>query len=182
MNFARNKSISVAAMVVCLVAGCTAQMTPALKAKVDAKARELSNWSTDAEIVSAVKAYNTAPPQGSKEMTNEKWKTLTILDPFVRSFSNNKLGQYLKGKKTPEITEIFVSGADGCKVAFLSKPTSWCHKGRAKHDVPMAGKTWIGLIELDESTGQQQVQVAVPVLDAGRPIGSIVVGLRTASL
>jgi hypothetical protein len=68
------------------------------------------------------------------------------------------------------------------KVAFLSKTTSWSHKGKAKHDVPMAGKTWQGTIEVDKSTGQQQIQIAVPVLDGGKPIGSLVVGLAVAKL
>jgi hypothetical protein len=182
MKFKRNRVISAVALVFCLLASCAAQMTPELKAKVDAKVRELSSWSSDAEIVSAVKAYNASPPQASREMTNEKWKGLTILDPFVRSFSNNSLGQSLKGKKSPMVAEIFVSGADGCKVAFLSKTTNWSHKGKPKHDVPMTGKTWIGPVEMDESTGQQEVQIALPVLDAGKPIGSIVVGLKTAAL
>jgi hypothetical protein len=182
MKFERNRLMIEVALVFCLVGGCAAQMAPELKAKVDAKARELNSWSTDTEMVSAVKAYNNEQPQASREMNNEKWKSLTILDPFVRSFSNNSLGQYLKGKKSPAVAEIFVSGADGGKVAFLSKTTSWSHKGKPKHDVPMTGKTWIGPIEMDESTGQQQVQVAVPVMDAGKPIGSIVVGLKTAAL
>jgi hypothetical protein len=46
----------------------------------------------------------------------------------------------------------------------------------------MAGKTWIGPVEVDESTGLQQVQVALPVLDGGKPIGSIVLGLSVAKL
>ena len=178
----RNRWISTIALVFSMAACCAAQLDPAMKAKVDLKAREIGAWSTDLKIVSAVKAYNTAPPKGSREMTNEKWNELTILDPFVRSFSNCELGQYLKRKRSPQIAEIFVSGSDGGKVAFLSKTTYWSHKGKAKHDVPMTGKTWIGPLELDESTGQQEVQVAVPVLDQGKPIGSIVVGLRTAAL
>ena len=46
----------------------------------------------------------------------------------------------------------------------------------------MAGKTWQGPIEVDESTGLQQIQVAVPVLDSGKPIGSLVIGLSLAKL
>jgi hypothetical protein len=67
-------------------------------------------------------------------------------------------------------------------VAFLSKTSNWSHKDKDKHRVPMTGKTWIGPVEVDESSGQQQVQVAIPVLDGGKPIGSIVVGLSTARL
>jgi hypothetical protein len=120
-------------------------------------------------------------------MTNEKWKSLTLLDPLVRFYSKNELAQYIKTKVDDSIAEVFVSGADGTKVAFLSKPTSWSHKGKDKHDAPMSGKTmsgktWYGPVEIDQSSGAQQIQVAIPVLDGGKPIGSIVIGLKVAKL
>ena len=40
-----------------------------------------------------------------------------------------------------------------------------------KHEVPMSGKTWIGTVKLDDSTGLQMIQVALPVLDGVKPIG-----------
>jgi len=152
------------------------------KEKVAAKARQLQSWSTDPVIVSAVKAFNANPPAEARGMTNEKWKQLTLLDPLVRSFTKGVLGQYLKSKQDDQMSECFVSGADGAKVAFLSKPTNWSHADKDKHRVPMTGKTWIGPAEQDESTGQVQVQVGLPVLDGARPIGSIVVGLKVSKL
>ncbi len=83
----------------------------------------------------------------------------------------------MKAHKDGQITECFVSGADGTKVGFLSKPTYWSHSDKDKHRIPMSGKNWTGQPELDESTGKTQIQVGIPVLDGGRPIGSIVVGL-----
>jgi hypothetical protein len=157
-------------------------MTPELKAKVEARAKQLQGWSTDPVIVAAVKAHNASPPAGAKDMTQEKWKQLSILDPFVRSFNRNPLGQYLKSRQDGEISECFVSGADGTKVAFLAKTTNWTHIDKDKHKVPMTGKTWIGPEEVDESSGQLQVQVGLPVWDGGKPIGSIVVGLSVAKL
>jgi hypothetical protein len=115
-------------------------------------------------------------------MTNDKWKTLTVISPEVKAFAKNELATYLKGKKSVEVAEIFVSGADGGKVAFLNKPTSWTHKGKPKHDNPMANKAWTGDIEMDESSGKQSVQFSLPVLDGGKPIGSIVIGLSVADL
>jgi hypothetical protein len=46
----------------------------------------------------------------------------------------------------------------------------------------MQGKPWQGPVEVDESSGQQQLQIAVPVLDGGKPIGSLVVGLSLSKL
>jgi len=162
----------------CFAAG----LTPEQQAKVDARVKPIQEWGADAKIVEAVKAYNASPSAEAAAMTNEKWKGLTILDPFVSSLAKNDLATYLKTKKDDSITEAFVSGADGGKVAFLAKTTSWNHKGKEKHDLPMTGKTWQGAVEVDESTGKQQVQVAVPVLDGATPIGSIVVGLGVSKL
>jgi hypothetical protein len=148
-----------------------------LRAKVEAKVKELQSWSKDQTIVSAVKAYNAKPPADLRQMTNDRWKSLSILDPTIRSLTNNQLAEHLKTKKDDQMTECFVSAADGTKVAFLTKTSAWSHKDKPKHAVPMTGKTWIGPVEVDESTGQQQIQVAVPVLDGTKPIGSIVIGL-----
>jgi len=159
-----------------------AALDAAVQAKVDAMLKQVQTWANDPVIVSAVKACNAAPPADSAAMTQDKWKTLPILDPFVRSFAKNPAGEFLKSKKTAAVSEAFLSAADGIKVAFLAKTTNWNHKGKPKHDVPMTGQTWQGPVEVDESSGVQQVQVAVPVLEGGKPIGSLVVGLSLAQL
>ncbi|MEW6219782.1 MAG: hypothetical protein AB1634_09660 [Thermodesulfobacteriota bacterium] len=162
---------------------CAAEgLTPDQQAKLAAKVQAFQAWSTDPAVVAAVKAYNANPPAEARTMTNEAWKALTVLDPFVRGLAKNELATHLKSTKDDTVSEIFVSGADGGKVAFLAKTTSWSHKGKAKHDEPMAGKTWQGPAEVDESTGQLQVQIGLPVLDGATPIGSIVIGLSIAKL
>jgi hypothetical protein len=171
--------------VLVLIASATAfaQAPPGLQAKVNAEVKHLAPFSTDPQIVSAVKAYNVATPSAeAKSMTNEKWHQLTLFDPFVRAIGKNSLSEYLKTKRDDVVVKIFVSGADGGKVGFDAKTEHWTHKGMPKHEVPMSGKTWIGTAKLDESTGWQMIQVGLPVLDHGRPIGSIVFGLRTDKL
>lgn len=172
--------LSVGVIFAALVCGQT--LSPEVKAAVEAKAQALKAWGTDPKIVAAVKEYNTNTPAEAKAMTNDKWKGLSVLDPFARSFTKNELGVYLKAKKDEAISECFVSGADGGKVAFLSKPSSWTHQGKEKHTVPMAGRIYYGPVELDESSGAQQVQVGIPVMDGGKPIGSMVVGLNLSKL
>ena len=132
-------------------------LSPELKAKVDAKAKQFGWLSTDAKVVAAVKEHNTAPPADVKAMTNDKWKALNILDPFVRGLSKNPLAEYLKTKKDASIAELFVSGADGGKVALFNKTTSWTHQGKDQHEVPMKGKTYVGPPELDQSSGVETV-------------------------
>jgi hypothetical protein len=160
----------------------SAAIDPAMQAKVDAEVKAAQALAADPTVVAAVKAANANPPATSKAMTQEKWVTLTGFDPFVLSFSGNPAAATLKAKKSAVVSEAFVSAADGTKVAFLAKTSNWNHKGKPKHDVPMTGKAWQGEVETDQSTGLQQLQVAVPVLDAGKPVGSLVIGLQVARL
>lgn len=155
---------------------------PAAQAKVESRIEEIRQWAAEPAIVAAVTAHNAALPAEHAAMTQDKWKTLSALDPFVRSFTKNEAGSLLKARKAAWVNEAFVSNAHGLKVAFLSKPSGWSHAGKPKHDVPLTGQTWQGKIEIDESTGSQQLQIAVPVLQDGKPVGSLVVGLTLSQL
>jgi len=159
-----------------------AGLDPALQAKVDDKLKQVLTWASDPVIVAAVKSQNASLPPDYAAMNQDNWKDASIIDPFVRSFIKNDVGQFLKSKKDEVVSEEFVSDANGIKVGFMSKTTNWSHKGKPKHDQPMAGKIWQGPVETDESTGLQQIQLAVPVMDDGKPIGSLVVGFSIAKL
>lgn len=176
-----NKFILSFIVPMCVVSITVAEpLNPEQKEKVTAKLEQLKLLGTDPAVISEVKALTATPPLPG--MTNEKWKSVTIIGPEVKTLSKNTLATYLKSKKDDAMSELFVSDSAGNKIAFFSKTTSFCHKGKPKQDLPMAGKTWIGDIEIDESTGMQQVQVAFPVIDGKTVIGSIVVGLSIAKL
>jgi hypothetical protein len=184
MTACKNALTACFVVLICVVAG-RSQAPPEIKAKLDAKIKQLAAFSTDPEIARDVKAYNATPPSAeAAAMTNEQWHSLTVLDPFVRASAKTPLSEYLKAKKNADdmIAKVFVSGADGSKVGFDAKTEHWTHKGMPKHEVPMTGQTWIGSVKVDDSTGQQLIQVGLPVLDGGKPIGSIVFGLRVDKL
>lgn len=157
-------------------------LEPAVQSKIDAEIKVIESWAKDPTIIQAVKTHNTSPPADAAAMNQDKWKSLTVLDPAVRAFTKTPAAELIKSKKSAAVSEAFISAADGTKVAFLAKTSGWSHKGKAKHDVPMTGKIWQGPIEVDDSTGLQQVQVGVPVLDGDKPIGSLVVGLSLSKL
>jgi hypothetical protein len=159
-----------------------AEADPRVQAAVESVTRDAQAWAADPTIVNAVKAANTNPTDEIKSMTQEKWKSLTLIDPFVRAFSKNPAATFLKSRKSDIVSEAFVSAADGTKVAFLAKTSNWSHKGKPKHDDPMAGKTWQGSIEVDESSGIQQLQIAVPVKDGDHVIGVLTVGINVSKV
>jgi len=149
---------------------------------VDAEIKAIQALAGDPVIVTAVKAQNAAPPPEYTAMTQDTWKNLSKLDPFVRAFDKNPAGMFLKGKKSDVLIRAFLSDAAGRKVAFTTKTLSWSHKGDPKHELPMSGKIWQGPLEQDKASGLEQIQVAVPVLDDHKPIGSLVVGLSVSKL
>lgn len=157
-------------------------LDPVVQAKVDAQIKVIQAWASDPVIVGAVKAQNASLPAEYAAMTQDKWKDLTKLDPFVRSFDKNAAGEFLKGKKSDTVIRSFLSDANGTKVAFTAKTLSWSHKGDPKHEIPMTGKTWQGSVEQDKASGLEQVQVSVPVLDGDKPIGSLAVGLSVSKM
>lgn len=168
----------------CLIGGSLSAQTisPAVQHQIDGQIKLVTSWAADPAVVQAVREHNATTPPDQAALTQEKWRALTVLDPLVRGFTKNAAAQFLKSAKNEYVTEAFVSDTAGLKVAFLAKPSNWSHLGKPKHDVPMTGKNWQGPVEVDESSGQQQIQVAVPVLDGGKPIGSLVIGLSLTKL
>jgi hypothetical protein len=134
------------------------------------------------ELIKAVAAQNLRLSAEYADMTQIKWSALAELDPIVIALTKNTAARVLKAHRVTGLSEMFVSDMQGRKVAFLAKPTNWSHEGKPKHEQPMKGKHWQGKVELDESTGLMQVQVAVPVLQEGKPIGSLVIGVELGSL
>jgi hypothetical protein len=160
----------------------SATLTADQNKKLDELMKQASELAKSPEIVAAVRDYNAKAAAGNQDMNQDKWSKLTIMDPVVKELRSNATAKLLQSRKAEVVSEAFVSGADGTKVGFLSKPSNWSHKGKPKHDDPMAGKAWIGPPEKDASTGLSQVQFALPILDAGKPIGSLVIGVAVNKL
>lgn len=144
---------------------------------------ELIKFATNDIIIKEVQKANASQPAELTSMTNDKWKNLSILSPEVKLITKGELSQFLVKNKPAFVSEIFISAKNGTKVGFITKPTSWSHLGKPKHDIPMQGKNWTGEVELDESTGIKQIQVSFPVFDEEKKsIGSIVFGLDVAKI
>lgn len=155
---------------------------PPIQAHLDARLEQIAQWASDPIIVEAVREHNASLSPDETALDQEQWYSLSTLDPLVRRYTRNPVGTFLRSKRCAAIGEAMVSDASGRKVGFITKPSRWRHSGQPKHDLPMAGRTWQGRLEVDDSTGLRLIHIAVPVLDDGKPIGSLVVGLRAAAL
>jgi hypothetical protein len=143
-----------------------------------------NGWAASPIVVEAVLAQNAKGPIPG--MDNAKWKTVPEKDAIVQGFINNETAKFLNAEmaKTDGIcTGAFLNAANGEKVAFTDKTGSYIHKGSAKFDVPFTtGKVWQGKPELDDSGKVYEIQISVPVLSDGKPIGALVVELNGTKL
>jgi len=141
-----------------------------------------SGWAGSPIVVEAVLAQNAKGPIPG--MDNAKWKKVPEGDAIVQGFINNEAGKFLQTElaKTDGIcVSAFLNAAQGEKVAFTDKTGSYIHKGSAKFDVPFTtGKTWQGKPELEEKV--YLIQISVPVLSDGKPIGALVVEIDGTKL
>ena len=159
-------------------------ITPGVQAALDKQKAIIATWAAHPTIVKAVMEQNVRGPLAG--MDNAKWKVVRRSDPIVQAFQRNAAGDYLRAKLEQShglVSEVFLSARQGEKVAFAEKTTWYMHKGMPKFDVPMATKRpWQGQPEFDESSQTYAIQLSVPVLVDGNPIGVLVVGLDLAQL
>jgi hypothetical protein len=171
-------------MVAAAAAHAAFDITPAIQAELDRQKKVVAGWAADRVIVRAVAEQNVKGPLSG--MDNPKWKVLRRSDSVVTAFQSSPAGLFLKAKLEASgglITEAFLSGAQGEKVAFAEKTTSYIHKGAAKFDVPFTTRTaWQGRPEFDESAQTYQIQISVPVLADGQAVGALVVGISLSQL
>jgi len=175
---------AVSLLVVAAAAHAAVEVTPGIQAELDRQKKIAAGWAADPVIVKAVAEQNAKGPLAG--MDNSKWKLVRRSDPIVRAFQSNPAGQFLRSKMEASgglITEAFLSAAQGEKVAFAEKTTSYIHKGMPKFDVPFTSRSaWQGRPEFDESAQTYQIQISVPVLVDGQPAGVLVVGISLSQL
>ena len=160
------------------------EMTPQVQAELDRQKQVAAGWAANPVVVKAVRDQNRNGPIAG--MDNPSWKKVRRSDALVKSLRESAAGQFLSASLRNSggaVTEAFLNGSKGEKVAFAEKTTSYIHAGQAKHDAPFTtGKAWQGEPEFDESSQTYAVQIAVPVVDGGAVIGSLVLGVSLSHL
>ena len=161
------------------------ELNAAVQAELDKQKSVAAQWAADPVIVAAVKGQNVKGPIAG--MDNAKWKGTRRSDPIVQELAANPAAKFLKGKMEGSggaLDKAFLNGAQGEKVAFGEKTISYLHKGQEKFDAPMStGKPWqMTKAWFDESLQEYAIQIAVPVLDGGKPIGVLVASVPVSYL
>jgi hypothetical protein len=169
-------------VVICCQNLSAIELTLTQKKNLNSKIQLIQKIAANHIIINEVLLRNQKPLSKYENMSEEEWFRLQYIDQKVRFFTTTNSARILREKKDNSMTEMFINNASGTKVGFLSKTSSWNHKNKMKHTEAMKNKIWIGEIEKDLSSGTQQIQVSVPVLNNLIPIGSLVVGLAVHKL
>lgn len=177
-------AVAVITLLPALATAADFDITPQVQAVLDKQKDVAAGWAADPVIVKAVRDQNRKGPIAG--MDNRAWQRTRRSDAQIKALQESPAGQFLLAALRGSggaVTEAFLNGSKGEKVAFAEKTTSYIHAGSAKHDVPFnTGRFWQGEPEFDESSQTYAVQVAVPVLDGGARIGSLVVGVSLSHL
>jgi hypothetical protein len=149
---------------------------------------DLQTWGTDPVPVAAVKDRNgTAEALDEVKATDAEWIAYTGVSEFMHTLMNNAAAEELKKleKSKPYFTELFLMDHLGANVAMTNKTSDYWQGDEPKFTESFkdgAGAVHVGKVKFDESAQTYLVQVSVPVMDAGKAIGAITVGVNLDEL
>jgi hypothetical protein len=127
--------------------------------------------------------------QNAKKMTMDaikkldtEWMAATGVTPMMKPYIENKCADALKKYITelPAIVEAFAMDDQGGLVCTVYKTTDYWQGDEAKWQKSFLdgkGAEFVDKASFDESSQTYSVQVSLPVMDHGKAIGAITVGL-----
>ncbi len=179
------KNIRIGGLCIALIMMC-ANGSAAEKAPqkvIDLAHTVLVKLGSDPIIVKAVKEQN------AKGMTLAKikemdatWTSTPGINTFMKSLMTSPCGRHLQQMQagTPYYSEIFVMDNLGANVAMTDKTSDYWQGDEPKFNESYkggAGAVHISSVKFDDSTQAYLVQVSVPVMDAGKAIGAVTIGV-----
>lgn len=144
----------------------------------------LQDWGTIPAIVSAVKAKN-----GSGETLDQvkqrdaEWRETSGIDAGMKAMmENDAANELLKLESSQDyFFELFLMDNQGANIAMTNKTSDYWQGDEAKFTESFKGgqgAVHLGDVEFDESAQAYLVQVSIPVVDAGKAIGAMTIGIN----
>jgi hypothetical protein len=138
-------------------------------------------WLSDPKVVEAVKAQNKKNAKLDYleiQQLDEDWKAKK---PLVEATMNNALSAFLKEKKAGlkgVMTEAFVMDDRGLNVGQTDGTSDYFQADEAKWQKTFgAGPEAIFVDAVEEDGGKKVAQASLTIVDGGKPIGAITVGV-----
>jgi hypothetical protein len=166
---------------VCAVPLSAGEKAP--QAVVDFAHSKLVDLGKDPVMVNAVKEENGKGKSLDQiKQTDAKWITTPGVDDFMKAMMESPCGMHLQGiqKSAPHFAEIFLMDNQGANVAMTNKTSDYWQGDEAKFTESYKGgngAVHISDVKFDDSAQAYLVQVSVPVVDGGRAIGAMTIGI-----
>lgn len=148
------------------------------------KIRAIKRLAANAVIIDAVKEQNARKVSIDEiKRIDNKWRSTKELTPFKKSLQSNRAGKRLKRtvRRNPTYGEAFLTDNKGANVAAYPATSDYWQGDEGKFTTSYnngEGKIVIGPVEYDESSKTHAAQVSVPVLEGGKAIGVLIVGVK----
>ncbi|PYQ30366.1 MAG: hypothetical protein DMF56_06015 [Acidobacteria bacterium] len=163
-------------------ASLQAQSAQSTQKLLESEAAKLRAWGSDPVIVAAVKAQNAKKvPLATIQSLDKQWiagKAETLVKQIITGTCADHLRQ-LAATNTV-YGEIFVMDNQGANVCASDKTSDYWQGDEAKWQRAFAagkGDVFIDRPRYDDSASRNLAQISVPVMDGGRAIGAITIGL-----
>jgi len=154
-----------------------------LKELLRVKIRTVQHMALNPLMVRAVRQQNAAGLTSEEIARREKaWRATKELTPFKLSLQTSPAGRFLKQQvqRSASFNEAFLTDNQGANVAAFPATSDYWQGDEDKWSEAFNGgdgRIFIGGLALDESTNTVAAQVSAPVLDRGKTIGVLVVGV-----
>lgn len=171
-----------------LIAGAFPVMGEEAPESVKQLAPTLTAWGKDSVLIDAVKAQNSKDISlDSIKKRDAEWRKVEGLDAEMTSMMESpaakKMFEFEKSK--PYFFELFLMDNQGANVAMTNKTSDYWQGDEAKWQESFkggSGAVHIGEVEFDESAQDYLVQISVPVMEGGKAIGAITIGVNIDTL
>jgi hypothetical protein len=147
-------------------------ISPEIQAKVEQYKKKLTEWAANPLLIAIVKSSN-AKGGLAPGMKNLGWADLNENDPVVTGFQTSEAGKYLKSLEADKgINKLYARDEKGNLVAGSSKPAFYNNAARAPFKSAIGGHSYADSeTKTDPTTLKKSVQVSVPIMSDGKPIG-----------
>ena len=145
---------------------------------------ELQKWGQDSSLITAVTEQNKSGLTiEAIKLRDTEWRATDGLDDRMKAIMENSAAKRLLEleKSQPYFFEVFLMDNQGANVAMTNKTSDYWQGDEAKWQESFkdgTGAVHVGDVEFDESAQDYLVQISVPVMDSGKAIGAITIGVN----
>ncbi len=156
-----------------------------LKRLLRTKIETIEEIASNEMIIRAVRKQNqmALSPAKIREIDAE-WIRTSEHAPFKRSLQESEVGRHFKSMidfNESIYSEAFLTDRRGANIAAYPTTTDYWQGDEKKWIAAFndgSGETYVGPIAFDESTQTTAIQISTPVMDEGKAIGVLIVGIK----